>query len=255
MVSGPGGRLALCFALLGAAVILTPPSGRAQELVGRVLETASERPVPLAGVILLDGDREVVASALADSTGRYRVSAPEPGEYILLVQRLGYFETESPLLALQEGAAYELDLEVRPEPIRLDPVLVTVRNEEMERWFTLALGTNPNTIPFFRAIQGARLEEARLRAKDNTDLLRWLYIPVSHETEVCLGSRMPAVDRRTGAVGEPPCGELFIDGMSVPAEHLDELDKSEIALVVVKPPDVELFTHGFDWSSRPSRTR
>jgi len=236
--------------LLGAAA---PASG--QELRGLIVETGTDTPVALAGVFLLDADREITESVLADSVGRYRIRAPEGGEYILRVQRLGYFETESPLFALSHDGVYELDVEVRPEPIRLDPLLVTVRNEEMERWYTLALGQNPNSILGFRAIQGARLEEARLKAKDNTDLFRWLYVPVRHGREVCLGEGMPRPERGTGRIGERPCGTLWVDGVQVPAEHIESIDTSEIALVVVMPPSVEIFTYGFDWSARPSRTR
>lgn len=124
----------------------------------------------------------------------------------------------------------------------------------MERWYALALGVNPNSFPGFRVIQG-RLEEARLKVKDNTDLLRWLYVPVSHAQEVCSGSRMPSIDRRTLAISEAPCGQLYVDGLFVPAEHLDQLDKSEITVVVLLLPNVEIFTFGFDWASRPARTR
>lgn len=226
-----------------------------QVVQGRVVETGTDTPVALAGVFLLDAAREIVRSVLADSVGRFRITAPAAGEYYLLVQRLGYFETESHLVALSDGGDYAVDIEVRSEPIRLDPLLVTVRNEEMERWYTLALGVNPNSLRGFRVIQGARLAEARFKATDNTDLLRWLYIPVSHAQEVCLGSRMPEIDRTTLVVGEAACGRLYIDGVSVPAEHLDQLDKSEIAVVVLFPPNVEIFTFGFDWASRPARTR
>lgn len=163
------------------------PDVSGQVVHGRVVETGTDAPVALAGVFLLDADREIVRSVLADSVGRFRITAPSAGEYYLLVQRLGYFETESHLVALSDGGDYALDIEVRSEPIRLDPLLVTVRNKEMERWYTLALGVNPNSLLGFRVIQGARLAEARLKATDNTDLLRWLYIPVSPHRKCAWG--------------------------------------------------------------------
>lgn len=240
-----------------AALVLTflacPLAG--QEVRGRVLDSSTAAPVAMAGVFLLDSAREVRASALADSVGRFALRVSGGGAHYLFVQRIGYFETESPLLALEDGGSYELDVEMRPEPIRLDPLRVTVRNEEMERWLTLELGGNPNAVPGFRAIQGARLEAARLEASDNADLLRRLYVPVSHGREVCLGHRMPSVDRRTGAVGEQPCGGLFVDDLPVPAEHLEEIDKREIAVIVLLPPNVRLYTYAFDWTMRPGRRR
>lgn len=242
-------------ALRGFALLLAglgwSADAAAQELRGRVIEPETSIAVPYAGVFLLDSDREIRASVLADSIGRYSLRAREAGDYYIFVQRLGYFETESPLISLSEGATYELDFELRSEPIRLDPFLVTVRNEEMERWLTLELGVNPNSVPGFRAYQGARLEEARMTSRDNTELLRTLYIPVSHGREVCLGHRMPSVDRRTGAISEQPCGTLVIDDRVVPTEHIDQLDKSEIAVVVILGTAVRLYTYSFDWTMRP----
>ena len=162
---------------------------------------------------------------------------------------------ESPLVAVSAGGRYELDLEIRSEPIRLDPLLVTVRNEEMERWLTLRLGQNPNALFGYRAIQGLRLEEAKLKSEDNTELLRWLFVPVSHGVDVCLGSRMPTIERGTQRIGPPECGKLYVDDIPVPAEHIDDIDIESVAVVVTfgRPPSVHLFTRAFDWSARPQR--
>jgi len=225
----------------------------AQELFGRVVDSSNGAGVAAAGVFLLDQSRSPVASFLTDSLGWYALSAPGAGSYYLAAQRFGYFETESPLVAVSLGGRYPLDIELRPEPIRLDPLLVTVRNDRMERWLTLRLGGNPNATFGYRAIQGIRLEEAKFKSEDNTELLRWLYIPVSHARDVCLGSRMPKIDRATLRVGPPTCGKLFVDDLPVAAEHLDTIDQESIAVVVLLPPNVHLFTRAFDWSARPGR--
>ena len=184
-------QAALLMVVLGAF----PRQGQAQEIRGQIVDSSTGWPVHTAGVFLLDEDRRQVALSVADSLGRYVVRAPGAGVYYLYVQRIGYYEVESPLVAASDGATYELDLEIRAEPIALDPLLVTVRNEQMERWLTLRLGGNPNELLGYRAIQGIRLETAKLKSDDNTELLRWLFIPVSHGIDVCLGSerrrRMP----------------------------------------------------------------
>ena len=240
--------------LAAAVLAVCAPAVAAQELRGRVVERETEMPVAYAGIFALDAERDVVTRTLADSLGRFRLELAEGGEYTFVAQRLGYFETESPLFAVGSEGVYALDIELRPEPLRIDPLLVTVRNEDMERWYTRALGVNPNSIFGFRAIQGARLEEARMKAVDNSDMLRWLYIPVSHGVESCLGHRMPAIDRNAMQVGDPPCGKLYIDGFERPVEHLETIDRQTIALVVQLGTTVELFTYGFDWS-KPSRPR
>ena len=226
---------------------------RGQEIHGRVVDSPTDVPVPLAGVFLLDDEREVVVGVLADSLGRYILKAPRGGEYYVFVQRIGYFETESPLVAISDGGQYELDLEMRPEPIRLDPLEVTVRNEELESFLTLKLGVNPNSIFGYRAIQGARLEEAKFKAVDNTDLLRWVYVPVSHGIEVCVGSfGMPMPDRTKRLErGERQCGGLYVDDHRFRNEHIEEIDMDRIAVVVVLGGSVYLYTRTFEWTMRP----
>lgn len=233
-----------------ALVSGVPGVGHAQAMRGSVVDADSGRPVPQAGVFLLSRDREVVRQTMADSLGRFAIEAPRAGEYYLVGQSLGYAQTLSSLLAVGDRT-YELDIELVPDPIRLDPLSVSVQNEELLEWFRFRAGLNPTEGFGFRAIQGTDLAEARQRARDNTDMLRWLYIPVSHATEACLGHRFLELPRGRGAAGPPACGRLFLDGYERPVEHLESLDRWSIGVVVVIPPDVYLFTRGFDWSFRP----
>lgn len=243
-------RILVAFACIGSM----PASARAQQIVGQIFDASTGTRIHTAGVFLLSEDRSRAAVAIADSLGRYVLTAPGEGAYFIFAQRLGYHDTESPLFALSGGGTYEVDLELRPEPIALDPLLVTVTNVEMERWLRLRLGVNPNALFGYRAIQGVELELARLKSEDNTDLLRWLYVPVSHGGEVCVGSRMPEIDRYTMQVGPPACGVLYVDGHLVPTEHVERVDMRSIAVVVTftEPLAVHLFTRTFDWSERPT---
>ena len=220
----------------------------------------------MAGVFVLDRDRNPVSTAGADLEGFFTITAPGTGEYFLYVQRLGYFENESPLVAVEEGGQYGIDFELRPEPIRLDPLQVSVRNEELEQYLSLELGENPNAVFGYRVIQGIALEEAKLGAKDNTDVMRRLYIPVHWGRQVCVGwgsmgprngSSTPAgtSDPRWAREQEPdtsfPCGSLSVDGYRCPAEFLETIDLDRIAVVVTLGGNVRLYTRDFDWTFKP----
>lgn len=127
--------------LLACAVFAVP--AQCQQIRGRVHDAANDAPVQLAGVWLLDGDREQVALAMADSVGRYFLTVPGSGEYFIVADRFGYFATESPLLAISGDRDYELDLELRPEPIGIAALDVTVRNEQVVEWLTLEREPQP----------------------------------------------------------------------------------------------------------------
>ena len=254
-------RVSLAAALLSVTLTLAGEVS-AQELRGRVVDSQNGAPVGLAAIFLLDADREPLLSSSADVDGYYRVATPGPGEFYLVVERLGYFETETPLFSVEPQRVYDVDIEMRPEPFRLDPLQVTVENERLEDFLKLSFGQHPATLPGYRNIQGVRLEEAKLKAKDNTDLLRWLYIPVSHGRRVCIGSygapALPArsTAERTNAQAEEAdpdaqCGALYVDGHRCRNEYIEEIVMDRIAVVVTLRSAVYLYTREFDWTFRP----
>lgn len=253
--------------LLALLLLATAPSLSAQSISGRIVDAENEQPVGLTAVILLDAEREPLVMSAAGVDGRYRIEAPGAGEYYLVVERLGYFENETPLFAVQSEGEYGIDVEMRPEPIRLDPLQVTVRNEELEDFLTLEFGRHPASLRGYRSIQGIRLEEAKLKAKDNTDFLRWLYIPVSHGRRVCIGrmatmggglpKRMQyeRINARADAADERDfsrqCGALYLNGYRCRNEQIEEIPLDRIAVVVTLQGSVHLYTRDFDWTFRP----
>jgi hypothetical protein len=216
------------------------------------VDATNQAPIAGAGALLLDGEENPVAEAVADSLGRFVLEAPAPGEYYLVGHSLGYSQTVSSLLAVGEGE-YRLAIELEPDPFQFDPLEVTVRNEELEAWSRMFFGTNLKAIrtPGVRVIQGADLEAARGKAKDNTDMFRWLYIPVSHARTPCLGYGGARFDRDSRTMESAGCGKLFVDGYERPVEHIETVDASVITVVVVIPPSVYLFTRGYDWGFTP----
>ncbi len=102
-----------------------------------------------------------------------------------------------------------------------------------------------------------------MKADDNTDLLRWLYIPVTHGLGgVCVGTfggpGMPprgswrrASPQPEPADGEPQCGSLHVDGYRCRNEHLESIDMNRIGVVVTFLGSVHMYTREFDWTFRP----
>lgn len=259
-----GRTLGLALALLSGL----PCAAAAQEIRGRVIDSENGAPVGLAAIFVLDAERDPVVAGGADVEGFYSIQLPAAGEFIVIVERLGYFETESPLVAIPDDGVLSADFEMRPEPFRLDPLEVVVQNEELEDFLTLEFGVHPATIPGYRSIQGFRLAEAKLKAEDNTDLLRWLYIPISHGRAVCVGTFaagggaelpkrmgyervMAAQDVSNSVDPRLQCGQLILDGIPCRNEHIDEIPMDQIAVVVTVPGEVRLYTRTFDWTFKP----
>lgn len=256
---------------------LVAPAAReasAQDIRGRVTEEGSGAPVALAGVFLMDAERRVVTSALADTLGRYVLTVPEDGSYHLVVQRLGYFEAASPLVAVSAARDYDVDFSVRPEPIRLEGFAVEVGAERQNAWARDRLGfmniqwrgSNPITVPGFRLITGARLEEAKLRSDDALEMLRWVYVPLYNALGGGMCAQMPPERWRGGggraltARPQTPvptfrCGEVYLDGMPLTAEHVEALPFRDIHAVIVVPPALHLVTRDFERKFQAGRRR
>ncbi len=264
----------------GLSLAFAPPLA-AQTVRGSVLDASNAQPVPTAGVYLLDRQRHTVGVAMADSLGRWALTVPDSGAYFLVAERFGYRDTESPLLAVSTSRDYTLDLELRPEPLGLGPLTVTVRNDQVVEWLTRELGGNPSAAFGFRLLQGDRLSEAKARGRMNpTETLRWLYIPVSHGLECVsvnvfprartVGFRGPR-EGAFGTPGAPPpatrsmdqirseaeedsghaCGTLLLNDRVIPNEQIDGIDLSSVAVIVALPGSVRMYTYDFDWSFRP----
>lgn len=225
-------------ALAAALAALVPCAGSAQRFHGVVLDEASQRAVPTAAVYLLDADDEPRASALTDAAGRYALEIPGDGSYRIVVERFGYFETRSPLLAVTTDRDYGVDLSVRPEPIRVGGLSVTVRNERVEDWLTAALGVSPYSVWGFRQIQGERLARAIEKSDDGIEMLRWLYLPVFNRTSgLCIGLY-------TGR----GCADLYVDGQALLPELVETVDLDRVVTVLIVPPALHLLTREFDFA-------
>jgi len=270
-MSGVGrSRQALWWAV-GLAVGLTPGAS-AQTIRGRVVDEANGSPVPMAGVYLLDAGRGVVSSALSDELGMYVLAVNNGGEFILRVQRLGYFETESPLLEVSGEHPYTVDLSVRPEPIRIQGLEVEVQMERQNSWANDRLrftdprwgSGDPAAAYGFRLITGMRLEEAKLRSKDSLDLLRWVYVPIYNSMDgMCVQTR-PKFTRGGGGlamgVHDPPaptpqCGAVALDGQPLQPEHVESIDFRTIHAVMIVGGTMHLMTVDFEQRFRESGGR
>ena len=249
--------------LAGSLALGLAQAGSAQEIRGRILDEANGSGVPVAGVFLLTQGRDIVSSALSDAEGRYALEVPTTGEYILRVQRLGYFPTESPLVEVSVDRSYDVDLSVRPEPIRIEGLEVEIPMERQNSWakdrlrfMNRAWGMDdPVTAYGFRLITGLRLEEARMRSKDTLDLLRWVYVPIYNSVAgLCVQGRPSftrgGAGRAMGVRDEPPptpgCGTVFLDGEPLAVEHVESLDFRGINAVMVMGGSLHLMTVGFE---------
>ena len=111
-------------------------SAAAQVVRGRILDNQTGTPVVNGtAVLFLDSLGTAVARTLSDSTGHYELIFPRPGRYTLRAGGLGYRGGFQVPLDLATGEETTYDIYLEPEPLELDPLLVTAERirSELER--------------------------------------------------------------------------------------------------------------------------
>ncbi|MGD8320040.1 MAG: carboxypeptidase regulatory-like domain-containing protein [Gemmatimonadota bacterium] len=121
----------VCAALLLALAPLLPNRLGAQTLTGRVLEDGRNTPIADASITLVDRKDKQRAGTLSDSLGRFHLAPPEAGEYVIVVERIGYETSRSPLLSIKEKdeGTVSVELMMTPEPVGLEGLEVSVERE------------------------------------------------------------------------------------------------------------------------------
>ncbi len=113
-----------------AALLLLLGSGSAtigaQTVRGIVVDGANG-PVPGVVVLLVDGPTNVIARALSDTRGEFRLVAPRAGDFRVRTMRIGYQPVTSDLVAVRAGATVSQRIVLTGVRVALDTVRVVDR--------------------------------------------------------------------------------------------------------------------------------
>ncbi len=114
-------RAAISILLFGALL----PQHRAlgQTVEGRVIDPDGAA-ISGASIAFRLESRKLIARVASDEGGFFRVGSVDSGEYFVVVERLGYQTTTTPL-SLREGDTIAVELRMAVEAIPLEPIVVT----------------------------------------------------------------------------------------------------------------------------------
>ena len=103
---------------------LSPASLRAQTIRGTLLEEDSDRPIYLGFVALYTESGDSVTSTITNRSGRFSLTSPVPGNFLLLAAALGHRETTVGVFELGEGGELAVEFRIPIEALTLDGLLV-----------------------------------------------------------------------------------------------------------------------------------
>jgi len=100
----------------------------AQTLEGVLLDRSLGQPIPLGLVTLFSAEGDSVDAVLTDVEGRFRVTAPTGGDFLLAASALGYESTvASSLFTIPDGSQMSVQFGIWPIPVELGGLTVEAR--------------------------------------------------------------------------------------------------------------------------------
>lgn len=121
-----------CSVALLLLLASSPAAVDAQAIDGTLMEAESERPISLGLIIMMTTAGDSVTSAVTDAQGRFRVEAPDPGEFYLIASAFGFKETRVGIFELGPGGSMSIEFRVGAEAMPIDGILVELQRPAIQ---------------------------------------------------------------------------------------------------------------------------
>lgn len=221
--------------LLALALIVPRSELSAQSLTGRVLEEGRNTPVADVLVSLIDKDGKRLVTVTSDSLGRFHLTPPSGGEYHIDAVRVGYATLHSPLLALSDTGVASVDLVVRPRPLGLKGLEVSVESEAEA--LLRGFGVTPRQMG--RRWIPRRSIEDMPQTVGPIDIIRWRGVPGVWVREP-LPTEIPGLcvmfQRSRSSSGSDRCAIILLNGSIVSPVEAVRIGGDEIESMAVLTP-------------------
>ena len=143
-------------------LMLLPLSVRAATLSGFIADRSNGESLPYANVVLKGADRPI--GALSNVDGYYAIQGvPEDISYVLTISYIGYISFQD-TLSFRAGETRRLDVQLKPELIVVEEIVVEGKREEEEQLIQ----------PGFVEVETAKIRE--MPAIGEADILRSLHL-------------------------------------------------------------------------------
>jgi hypothetical protein len=213
---------------IGLAALFSS-AAQAQKVDGVLIVGEAGVPAANARVWLTTTRGLMIDTSRSDAQGRFTVSAPRPGRYILNVRRLGYFPEETDPIRLADGEVRHDTVYVLSARV-LKPVEVIVRREVSNRF-----GIDIKSLSSSNVITPEEIDRIRPSASDMRDLIRYNTPPSLTITTQRDGSSCYRV--RAGA-----CALVYVDGMLWGTDAW--ISANEIESIVIIPGHQAFLRYG-----------
>lgn len=111
---------AVCWLFLA----IGPVEASAQTINGTLLDGATDEPIDLGLIIMMGVSGDSIDATLTNDAGRFSITAPDSGSYLLIGSAYGYHESVTGVYELGAGGVLDLEYRLAPAPFEMDEILV-----------------------------------------------------------------------------------------------------------------------------------
>jgi hypothetical protein len=119
--------------LLLLALLLCPRPTTAQMVVGRVVDRSSGESLDAVELSLVDSIGRRHGPVLTDASGRFIISLPGNGTYLLHASRLGYDSIAGAKIVVDSSEAVTVEVRMTVQPVELPPLVVVGRAKSLRQ--------------------------------------------------------------------------------------------------------------------------
>ncbi len=214
--------LAILAALTGSWV----SSSAAQTINGTLMEVETGQPISLGLIILMTEEGDSITSGVSNGQGRFSVSSPEPGSFVILASAFGFKETAAGVFDLGEDAAMDVEFRIAAAPMPIDGILVSLQRPALQHQLVKNGFVRRVTRGLGRFITPIDIEKSAARSA--ADLFRGIPGVGLTYPQGGLNSFAGEVIRLAGA-GSFCTPTIYLDGARMSAEMTENLPIDMIA--------------------------
>ena len=111
---------------------ITVAPAHAQTIDGTLMEVETGQPISLGLVIMMTEAGDSLTSGVTNGQGRFSVTAPEGGSFVLVASAFGFKETAAGVFELGPDGEMDVEFRIAAAPMPIDGLLVSLQRPALQ---------------------------------------------------------------------------------------------------------------------------
>ncbi len=103
-----------------------------QTITGTLMEVDSDRAISLGLIILMTESGDSVTSGVTNAQGRFSLTAPEGGSFLVIASAFGFKETSAGVFEIGDGGEMNIEFRIAPAPMAIDGILIALQRPVLQ---------------------------------------------------------------------------------------------------------------------------